>query len=287
MKLIHTRPHDRFCDNTPLISIAVRLKNERPFLPALIESLHLQTVNEACEYIFLDSGSTDGSVEYLREHADGIYAILPGEFQFGRSCNQIVEKCRGRFVVLLSAHVVLAQPDALDAAITLLNDNSKLAAVYFAQKTAGISGVDYSPYESLFLKKRFPVDDMWIRSDNFPVRAPISNAAAVIRKDLWKTCRFPEVAASEDVLWAKQIVAEGYEVAYIGSKQIVHNHAESTETVYRRVKINKVAQFGQRAQPIRACYYFFGIFAGLMWIERAGLREAFRYARAHSKAYLV
>jgi GT2 family glycosyltransferase len=161
-----------------------------------------------------------------------------------------------------------------------------LAAVYLAQKTAGVSGVDYSPYESLFLKKRFPADDMRISAAAFPARAPISNAGAVIRKDVWDACRFPEVAASEDVLWARQIVTEGYEVAYLGSRHIIHNHAESTDTVYRRVRINKIAQFGQQPRPFKAFYYFLGIFAGLVWIERADLRQAFDYARAHSKAYL-
>lgn len=286
MKLIHSGSRHQHASSAPLISIAVRLKNERPFLPALIGSLRQQTIYDTCELVFLDSGSTDGSVEYLREHADRVYAIMPGEFQFGRSCNQIVGHCRGQFVVLLSAHVVLSESDAVETAVKILKDDAKLAAVYFAQKTAGVSGIDYSPYESLFLKKRFPSHDLRISCSAFPDRPPISNAAAVIRKDLWSTCRFPEVAASEDVLWARQIVLQGYEVAYIGSKHIVHNHAESTDSVYRRVKINKIAQFGQRPKPLKALYYFLGIFAGLVWIERADIRQAYKYARAHSKAYL-
>jgi len=285
MKLVHSKVPES-SDARPRIAIAVRLKNERKFLPALIASLQEQTVFGNCELVFLDSGSADGSVEYLRRYADRIYAIEPSEFQFGRSCNQIISACEAPYVVLLSAHVVIAEPDALELAVGALERNQKLAAVYLRQKTAGVPNKDFSAYESLFLKKRFPVSNLDMTAASIPTAAPISNAGAVVRRSVWVQTAFPEVQASEDVLWARTVVKQGASLLYIGERSIVHNHSETAEQVYRRVRINKVAQNGSKPQYRKAFFYFAGIFGALLCIERASLATSFRYAKAHAAAYI-
>lgn len=285
MKLVHSKAKDSSTVR-PRISVAVRLKNERAFLPALIASLQAQTVFDQCELVFLDSGSTDGSVDYLRDHADKIFAIEPAEFQFGRSCNQVVSACQAPFVVLLSAHVVIAEPDALEVAVNALKRDENLAAVYLRQKTAGMQNEDFSAYESLFLKKRFPAKNLKMTAASFPSTAPVSNAAAIIRRVVWEQAAFPEVQASEDVLWAREIVKKGTTVLYIGERSIVHNHSETAEQIYRRVKINKVAQIGSKPQYRKALFYFVGIFGALICIERASVSTSLRYAKAHATAYI-
>lgn len=285
MKLVYSKAPDPSAAR-PRIAIAVRLKNERKFLPALIASLQAQTVYGDCELVFLDSGSTDGSVEYLRTYADKIYAIAPSEFQFGRSCNQVLSACNAPFVVLLSAHVVITEPDALEVAVGALERNEKLAAVYLRQKTAGVPNEDFSAYESLFLKKRFPVSNLEMNAASIPAAAPVSNAAAVIRLSVWERTAFPEVQASEDVLWARTVLAQGATVLYIGERSIVHNHSETADQIYRRVRINKVAQIGDKPQYRKALFYFAGIFGALLCIERASLSTSLRYAKAHAAAYI-
>lgn len=285
MKLIHSKASDP-TRSLPRIAIAVRLKNERKSLPALISSLQAQTVYHECELIFLDSGSTDGSIEYLREYADRIYAIAPAEFQFGRSCNQIVSQCTAPYVVLLSAHVTITEADAVEVAVAALEENEQLAAIYLRQKTEGVPNVDFSPYESLFLKKRFPGSSLDMMGHAFPPTAPVSNAAAVLRRSAWEHTPFPEVQASEDFLWARTVVNQGRSVRYIGSRSIVHNHCETADQIYRRVRINKVAQNGVEPQYRKAFLYFAGIFGALLCVERASLTTSFRYAKAHAAAYI-
>jgi GT2 family glycosyltransferase len=285
MQLIHTKTTEPFA-RRPRIAIAVRLKNERKFLPALIASLQGQTVRHDCELVFLDSGSTDGSIDYLRDYADRIYAIAPSEFQFGRSCNQIVSQCVAPFVVLLSAHVIVTEPDALEVAVTALERNAALGAVYLRQKTDGVPNQDFSNYESLFLKKRFPVSNLDMTAESMPPAAPVSNAAAVIRRSVWEGTPFPEVQASEDVLWARTIVQQGLAVRYLGERSIVHNHSETADQIYRRVRMNKIAQNGTRPQYRKALLYFAGIFGALLYVERASLSTSFHYAKAHATAYI-
>lgn len=285
MKLIYSKEKNSL-GVPPRISVAVRLKNECKFLPALIASLQKQTIFWDCELVFLDSGSTDGSIEYLRRCADKIYAIDPVEFQFGRSCNQIISQCETPYIVLLSAHVVVAEADALEVAVRSLEADTQLAAVYLRQKAEGIQNKDFSPYESLFLKKRFPVLNQEMDEASMPVPAPISNAAAVIRRLTWQQTAFPEVQASEDVLWAKLIVKQGLKVLYLGERSIVHNHCESADQIYRRVRINKIAQNGTDPQYLKSIFYFVGIFGALLFMERTQVLTALRYAKAHAVAYI-
>lgn len=270
---------------SPIISIAIRLKNEISHLPKLMESILSQTAYESCELIFLDSGSTDGSVEFLKHYADRIYAIEPGEFQFGRSCNQIIECCKGEFIALLSAHVVISECDALESGLNCLTDQ-RVSAVYFRQKTSGVRCQDYSPYEDLFLRRRFPGKTMRMSKEFMPVTPPISNAAALVRRKTWEKLKFPEVAASEDLIWAQEVVKSDRTLIYLSSKSIIHNHCESPAQIYRRVKINKTSQFGEVRMPLKASLSFLKILFGLLLIERTPVPMALSYARAHASAYL-
>lgn len=285
MKLIYSRDNDASA-NKAVMAIAIRLKNELKSLPALISSIRSQTIYNRCKLIFLDSGSTDGSIEYLHEHADKIFSIEPSDFQFGRSCNQIVEQCEEPYIALLSAHVSLTERDALEVAMTELDRDDLIAAVYLRQRTEGKSDRDFSSYESLFLRKRFPLFNIKMVADSIPSAPPISNAAAVIRRSIWEKESFPEVPASEDLLWARAVVEKGNKLFYVGERSIVHNHCETPEQIYRRVKINKIAQFGSEAQYFKALYYFFGILVGLFVLEHASLSVSLRYAKAHAIAYL-
>ena len=62
------------CQGPPLLSIIVPLLNERALLPAVLPTiLRLQQSHGAVEWLFVDGGSGDGSVEYLQ--AQGLRVI--------------------------------------------------------------------------------------------------------------------------------------------------------------------------------------------------------------------
>jgi rhamnosyltransferase len=260
------------------------MKNEVRHLDALVESLKKQTIFAQTELIVLDSGSCDGSVELIEAHADKIYSIEPEEFQFGRSCNQVVSVCEGEFVLLLSAHVQLCDTDAIERAVEVMQDKH-IAGVYFRQVAKGVSGKDFSSYERAFLKKRFPARSRLMCKSDFGSSLPVSNAGAVIRRSVWEQIPFPEIVASEDLLWARTVADAGFNFAYLADKEIVHNHNESPAKIYKRVRINKVAQSGERMMPVRGIIFFLAILLVLLVNERDSLGNSLRYATAHARAY--
>jgi|GEM_PF-2591241 len=261
----------------PCVSILVRVKNERHALPLFWERLRKQTLFERTESIFLDSGSTDGTLEYLREQPCKLYA-LEEEFNFGRSCNQIAALATTPVLVFLSGHVLLEQQCALEEVVCLLNQHPDGAA-YLRQIPNWILG--YSKYEAAYLARRFPHGTQNVRL-NGP--AAFSNAASAMARVAWERQPFQEIHGSEDFLWAKQHLERGGKMFYLPQLQVLHSHSEGPDQVYARVHTNAKAR-QQTENPMKAAYLFAGIYLSM---RRVGARhaEALQFASAHAKAYL-
>src|SRR5262249_10570266 len=68
---------------------------------------------EPHEVVFVDNGSTDGTVKWLRAQVAGnpAYRLIenPRNEGFARGCNQGIAAARGEFIVLLNNDVVVAE----------------------------------------------------------------------------------------------------------------------------------------------------------------------------------
>ena len=90
------------------ISIVIRCLNENKNLKVLIPLLLKQSCKDF-ELIFVDSGSTDGSLDTVKSYLNSsnnvqLTYIKKEEFTFGRSLNIGFNKSRGEIVISLSAH---------------------------------------------------------------------------------------------------------------------------------------------------------------------------------------
>ncbi|NTW58570.1 MAG: glycosyltransferase [Nitrospirae bacterium] len=93
-----------------LISIVILTYNQKKYTKECIESIRKHTP-EAHEIIFVDNGSTDGTVKWLKtllnEHNE--YRLIEnGEnLGFAKGCNQGIEASRGEYILLLNNDVVV------------------------------------------------------------------------------------------------------------------------------------------------------------------------------------
>src|SRR3990172_7938156 len=104
-------------ENLPKASIVIRTKNEARLLPSCLEMILKQSAGPE-EIVFVDSGSTDGSVGiiegFLSKHRFGkLIRIKPEEFSYGRALNLGCELASGEILVSLSAHAIPISPDWL------------------------------------------------------------------------------------------------------------------------------------------------------------------------------
>jgi glycosyltransferase involved in cell wall biosynthesis len=262
----------------PEIAVLVRVKNEIRALPEFLRRINSQIDRDKTELIFLDSGSTDGTLEWICEADCTIYRIAPENFGYGSSCNLLMRLSTAPVCVFLSGHVLLQRADSLAAIRHRLNVD-KPAALYLRQVPGQIFGS--TAYERAYLARRFPAGKKTISRQ---IPDSFSNAASAINRSAWERVPFPEVAASEDFLWAKKHLALGGRLEYLPQICVEHSHSESPEDVYRRVRIN-VESRRIGSSPAQAAKLFVGIFGSTLR-HGASVSEAARYAASHARAYL-
>ena len=87
-------------NNSPAISVVIPVKNEAKKIRACIEGILSQTV-PVIEVVVVDSGSTDGTLEVLKEYEIvKVLQIPPDEFNHGQTRNLGVSHTNGEFVLL-------------------------------------------------------------------------------------------------------------------------------------------------------------------------------------------
>jgi glycosyltransferase involved in cell wall biosynthesis len=264
----------------PLASVLVRVKNEAVALPRFIKSLLAQSIIGELEVIFLDSGSTDGTLKLLSEFPCTVYTIASSEFSFGDTCNLMCELSRAEYCIFFSGHVAFEDANLLEVGLGRMVADD-LGASYFRQIPNIQLGC--SSYEKAFLRHRYPSGSYRLIASG---ESSFSNAASILRRSAWEKRGFPLVIASEDILWLKSHTEADFKTGYLADLTVEHSHNETPAQVRKRVSINVAAQLGKKMYPMRALKVFLGVFVYTLAVSR-NVRESLTYARAHSSAYLT
>lgn len=102
--------HDK--SENKLTSLVILTCNELEYTKKCVKSLHRHTP-EPHEVIFVDNGSTDGTVKWLREQAERNknYRLIENRknLGFAKGCNQGIEASQGEFIVLLNNDTVVSE----------------------------------------------------------------------------------------------------------------------------------------------------------------------------------
>jgi glycosyltransferase involved in cell wall biosynthesis len=210
----------------PSASIVVRCHNEVGHLPRLFSELKRQTFRDF-EVIVVDSGSDDGTLEFLSGEDVVLRHIDKARFSFGRSLNVGCASARGKFLVFISAHCYPENEYWLENLLAGFTDQ-KIAAVYGRQR--GIEESHFS--ERQIFKRWFPEESVPRQDDPFS-----NNANCAIRKELWE--EFPydeELTGLEDVAWAQSVMRHGWWVSYRADASVIHVHNETPSQVRNRYR---------------------------------------------------
>ena len=96
---------DRKCVNAPKVSVIVPVFNVKPYLKDCLDSILGQTLTDI-EVLCGDGGSTDGSLELLREYEcrDPRVSVLskPGS-GYGQSVNDCARRARGKYIGIVES----------------------------------------------------------------------------------------------------------------------------------------------------------------------------------------
>ena len=94
-------------DSSPLISVLMPSLNVGPYIRACIESVVNQTL-ENIEILCIDAGSTDGTLEVLREYEQAdprVQVIVSDVKSYGYQMNLGLRAARGQYIGIVETEV--------------------------------------------------------------------------------------------------------------------------------------------------------------------------------------
>lgn len=191
----------------------------------------MQETSRNVEIVAIDSGSTDGTLDTLREYDARVETITAASFNFGRTRDQVFELSRGDIVVCLSQDAIPAHPQWLENLIAPLDD----------PEVAASCGRSIPDPERGF--PQFP----WERNGWFYFTAEmrefrerygrgLSNANSAIRRSVWERLRFGEQSIGEDFRFQTKLHTEGLRVAFPEDAPVLHHHTYTLGSLYKRCR---------------------------------------------------
>ena len=231
----------------PAISVVIPVYNTAKFLPQCLDSIVHQTFSDF-EAIIVDDGSTDNSIEIMREYAgcDSRFSIVQQENKgLSEARNAGIDVARGDWITFVDSDDMLA-PNFLqslfDAIVETGADiacSGKLLFGDVEQKASKISmPAHYGPYtpsgNCASLSPAVALANALYQNDKPDYSAWNKLYAA----SLWKSRRFPPGKFFEDMATIPQVFLDARLVAFV-PEQLYLNRRHSTSilaTTYDRKK---------------------------------------------------
>jgi GT2 family glycosyltransferase len=228
------------------MSVVVISFNTRDKLETCLESV---TTTRPVEIVVVDNGSTDGSIELVREDFPHVRLLVNEENRgYGRAANQAVAACATPAVLLLNSDTIVS-PDSLVALGQYMAQHPRAAVVgprlvnadgTLQRSTYGFpSAADTLLGETglHLLVRRIPAlrERFWRtwRHDRARVVPWVLGAALAMRRDAFDAVGGFDDAYfmyGEDVDLCRRLAAAGFETHYAPVATVVHLSGQSTRT---------------------------------------------------------
>lgn len=213
---------DSASEPDPLVSIIVLNWNGLPYLSGCFGSLRKQMYRNF-EVIMVDNGSSDGSVDYVREHFPEV-RIIQNEQNLGFAAgnNVGIRQANGDLIGLLNNDVEVA-PTWLEELVRAIRSSERIAGV--CGKVCALGDWDRVIFT---LTKIDPESAFayWINQDSppRPVDYLAGNSLLVRRSVIEEVGLLDEAyfAYYEDTDWSARMIRAGYELLYVPTAVIAH-----------------------------------------------------------------
>ncbi|HXT13711.1 MAG TPA: glycosyltransferase [Candidatus Angelobacter sp.] len=209
----------------PFVSIIMRSFNEGWALRETLPALRAQAYKN-WELIVVDSGSTDGSTDLIRQAKPAHFVqIRKEDYNPARVMNQGMQLARSEFGIFLNADATPQGSDWLGPLVKALQE-SDVAAVFGRQvPRPDCQAVFAHDYERCFGPNR--ESTQW---DHF-----FSMVSSGLRKDVWSRRGFLEkMQYSEDDEYTRWCREQGFRIVYVPESVVMHSHNYTLQQAYKR-----------------------------------------------------
>ncbi|MGF6174848.1 glycosyltransferase family 2 protein [Ensifer sp. 4252] len=244
-------------------AVVIPAKNAMRFLPKVLDKVLGQRTPWPFEVIVIDSGSKDGTIEYLRKlKGIRLVEIASNEFGHGRTRNLGVQLADAEFVAFLTHDAEPFDENWLANLVMVAEQDPAIAGVFgrhIAYPTASpFTKNDMDRHFEGFLahplivsrdldRVRYESDEGWRQFLHF-----YSDNNSLMRKSVWETLPYPDVEFAEDQIWARNIIELGYRKAYAPDAVVFHSHDYGFAEQLRRAfdeSRNFTEYFGYKLSP--------------------------------------
>jgi len=224
------------------ISIIIRTKDEENCIGHVLAQIYSQEIENPCEIIIADSGSSDRTLDIARKYDARIFNIPESKFSYGYSLNYGIQHSSGDIICCLSAHSIPCDNKWLSELVKPIREG-RAHATYGRQ----IPSRGINPFEEVFLQKHFP------DSQRREGRIAFSNANCAFIRRMWDDVKFDEhIPSWEDYLWY-QLTKDRFIFQYAQKACVIHSHPFSINHVA------KIAYRDGKAFRYMKDYYNFNI----------------------------
>ncbi len=226
-RVLEARDTDERCD----VTVAVLTHNPGGLLARQVRAVFDQTLPRTVEFLALDSGSTDGTLEVLAAHSCRVITISLEPFDFGRARDMAFEEARGDIVVSLSQDAIPAHVTWLEHLVRPLDDPGVAAS-------CGRSIPDPDREEAQFPWERNGFFYFTREMRTFFARygRGLSNANSAIRREVWARLRFGAQPTGEDFRFQIKLHENGFRIAFPDDASVLHHHNYTVRTLLKRCR---------------------------------------------------
>lgn len=218
-------------------SVIIPVKNGGELFKKVLEAV-LGQIFEYFEVIIIDSGSKDGSVEYVKSlHLSHKNLVLkeiePKEFGHGKTRNYGASIAKGEILVFITQDALPYDENWLFEMIKPFELYEDIVGVFakhlpyqecdiFEKENLKRHFENFGQNIVLYKiedKKRYEIDEGYRHLLCF-----YSDNASAMRKNIWESIPYDDVNFAEDQLWAKKVIELGYTKAYNSNAIVYHSH---------------------------------------------------------------
>lgn len=220
-----TKPSSTSKQWRPLVSIICRCLNEKESVGIFLQMLSLQYYTN-WELLVVDSGSTDGSIEVIKNsHPRVLKSIKKSEYNPGSVLNSMVQLARGEIIVFNNADCIPRNREWLSNLIFPLKYNWNGAT--FARQV-GNSSLRLQVLRDLDRAYGFGFhNSKWFHF--------FSLASCATKRQLLMENPFnPNFMYCEDIEWSYRIKKKKFNLIYVPLSQVEHRHNYGLNSIAKR-----------------------------------------------------
>lgn len=264
--------------SAPTVTLLIPTWNAGPDFPEIFERMRNQQLDLSFEILLIDSGSTDGTAEFLRRQPVRLIEIPNSQFSHGLTRNLGIREARGEIVVLATQDACPADGQWMQRLVDCFAD-PRVAGAYSRQ----IPRLDANPFIRDRLKgwmatAEVPRVQSVANRAEFDALPPLEklgrvafdNVSSSVRRQIALEIPFRDRRFGEDLDWAHRVLLAGYRILYEPSSRVIHSHNHSMWYELKRVYLdhqNLHRLFGVQTIPR---------WRDLLWCTVGGVRHLVR-----------